>query len=40
MKSQAIVKQKEFEWNWRIENFNIKRKYARKFSLDDGRLVL
>lgn len=40
MKSQALVKQKEFEWKWRIETFNMKQKYTQKFSLDDGRLVL
>lgn len=40
VQSNKIIQQIEFDWEWKIESYNLKQAYARKFSLMDGRLVM
>lgn len=41
MKSSHILSQEEFNWDWRIENFDKNEKgYEQMFSLADGKIIM
>lgn len=42
VESIKVIKQQEFEWSWKIDNFemNPKQRYVRRFSFLGGKLIM